>query len=127
MRMSPINRYLQSRMARFVVALFSGGLFYLSLRLSPWWPAIWLALIPLLLAAFHAGAREARLLAWLAASAGVLSNFTYYLQTTGPIAAVIVTVLQLLLWSFFVERTRAAVLASSHRLRVFMLPLLLIP
>jgi len=42
----------------------------------------WLAPIPLLVAAFRAAGREARLLAWPTAAIGVSSNFTYYLKTT---------------------------------------------
>lgn len=123
--MSPIDRYLQSRPARLAATLLSGVLFYFSLKLTPWWPAAWLVLIPLLLAAFHATAREARLLTWLAAAAGVGANFTYYLKTTGPAATIIITILEIMLWGFFVGRTRAAVLASRHWLTVFMLPALM--
>src|SRR5271157_4899397 len=90
-----------SRAARIALALLAGVLFYFALGLTPWWPAAWLAPIPLLVAAFHAGGREARLLAWLAAAIVVSSNFTYYLKTVGP-AAVVVILLQVLLWGFLV-------------------------
>jgi hypothetical protein len=50
---------------------------------------------------------EARLLTWLAAAAGVGANLTYYLKTKGPAATIILTILQVLLWSFFVGRTRS--------------------
>lgn len=123
--MRPISRYLQSLPARLAAALLSGVLFYFSLRLTPWWPAVWLVLIPLLLAAFHATSREARMLTWLAAAAGLGANFTYYLKTTGPGATIILIILQMLLWGFFVGRTRTAVLATRHWLTVFMLPLLM--
>jgi apolipoprotein N-acyltransferase len=95
------------------------------LGLTPWWPAAWLAPIPLLLAAFHAGGRETRLLSWLAAAIGLTSNFTYYLKTTGPVAAVVVTVLQLLLWGFLIGGTRAAVRTWSSWRVVLVFPVLL--
>jgi apolipoprotein N-acyltransferase len=91
-----MSRLEPSRTTRIALALLAGVLFYFTLNLTPWWPAAWLAPISLLVAAFHAGGREARLLAWLAAAIGVSSNFTYYLKTTGPVAAVVVILLQVL-------------------------------
>jgi apolipoprotein N-acyltransferase len=120
-----ISQFFQSLRGRLAATVLSGVLFFFSLRLTPLWPAPWLALIPLLLAAFNTSAREARLLAWLAVSAGVASNLTYYLKTTGPAATIILMILQVLLWGFIVGRTRATVMASRHWLAVFMLPVLM--
>ncbi len=85
-----MSQLLQSRGVRFAAALIAGVLFYFTLGLTPSWLAAWLAPIPLLLAAFHANRREARLLVWLAAAIGLSSNVTYYLRTTGPVATVVV-------------------------------------
>jgi apolipoprotein N-acyltransferase len=114
-----------SRVARIALALVAGVLFYFALALTPWWPAAWLAPIPILVAGFHAQGLEARLLAWLAAAIGLSSNFTYYLTTTGPVAAVVVTLLQVLLWGFLVGRTCAAVIAWPSWPAVFAFPVLL--
>jgi hypothetical protein len=120
-----VNQLLEARGARFAAAVVSGILFYFTLGLTPPWLAAWLAPIPLLLAAFHASQREARLLAWLAAAIGLSSNFTYYLKTTGTVATVVLLLLQILVWGFFATRTRAAVLASRNWLIVFVYPVLL--
>ena len=125
--MSRARRFLpgSSRAARFALALLAGALFRFALGLTPWWPAAWLAPVPLLVAAFHAEGREARLLAWLAAAIGLSSNFTCYLRTTGPVAAAIVILLQVLLWGFLVGRTRAAVRSWPGWPAVFVFPVLL--
>ena len=120
-----MNQLLKARSARFAAALVSGVLFYFTLGLTPSWLAAWLAPVPLLLAAFHASRREARLLAWLAAAIGLSSNFTYYLKVTGTVATVVLLLLQVLVWGFFAIRTRAAVLASRNWLIVFVYPVLL--
>ena len=65
--------------------LVSGALLFLSYGLQPWWPAAWLAPIPLLIVAFAAPARTAW---WLACGAGLiggLSTFTYYVVVTTPV------------------------------------------
>jgi len=120
-----MNQLLRTRSARFAATVVSGVLFYFTLGLTPWWLAAWLAPIPLLLAAFHASRREARLLAWLAAAIGLSSNFTYYLKVTGTVATGVLLLLQVLVWGFFVVRTRAAVVASRNWLIVFVYPVLL--
>jgi len=120
-----MDQLLQARSARFAAAVVSGVLFYFTLGLTPWWLAAWLAPIPLLLAAFHASPREARLLAWLAVAIGLSSNFTYYLKTTGAVATVVLLLLQVLVWGFIVMRTRAAVVGSRNWLIVFVYPVLL--
>jgi apolipoprotein N-acyltransferase len=114
-----------SRALRIALAGLAGVLFYFALGLAPWWPAAWLAPIPLLAAALHTTGREARLLSWMAAAIGLSSNFTYYLKTTGPAAAVVVTALQILLWGYLIGRTRAAFRAWPRWPVVFVFPVLL--
>jgi len=116
---------LCTRAGRLVAALVSGVLFYFVLGLNPFWLAAWLAPIPLLLAAFHAGGLEARALAWLALAIGLSSDFAYYWKTTGPLATVVIVILQILLWGYVVGRARAAVLASTHWLTIFVYPTIL--
>ena len=62
---------LDDRRVHFAAALASGALFALANMLEPWWPAAWIAPIPLLLAAFRASNREAALLAAMASLMGV--------------------------------------------------------
>lgn len=116
---------LRSRLARISAAIVSGVLFYFVLGLNPYWLAAWLAPIPLLLAAFCARGREAGMLAWLALAIGLTSQFTYYWKVTGPVATIVLIILQMLLWGFIVRRTRAAVVSSSHWLTLFVYPVIL--
>jgi apolipoprotein N-acyltransferase len=120
-----MNSLLRTRVRRIVAAIVSGVLFYFVLGLNPFWLAAWLAPIPLLLAAFRAGGREARVLAWLALAIGLSSEFAYYWKTTGPVATVVIVLLQMLLWGFIIGRTRAAVVSSSHWLTIFAYPVIL--
>ena len=110
---------------RFALAALSGALFYLAMKLTPVWWAAWLAPVPILLAAFDSGKSEARLLAWLAAGIGLASEVAYYWKTTGPFATIVITLLQILVWGFFVLRTRAVVTKSSGSTIIFAFPLLL--
>jgi apolipoprotein N-acyltransferase len=116
---------LRTRAGRIVAAIVSGVLFYFVFGLNPFWLAAWLAPIPLLLAAFHAGGRGARALAWLASAIGLTSVFAYYWKTTGPVACVVLILLQVMLWGFFIGRTRATVISSSHWLTLFVYPVIL--
>ena len=120
-----MNSLLQTRSRRIVAAVVSGGLFYFVFGLNPLWLAAWLAPIPLLLAAFHAGGREARLLAWLAVAIGLISEFAYYWKTTGPGATIVIVILFVLVWGWFIGRTRAAVVSSAHWLTLFAYPVIL--
>jgi apolipoprotein N-acyltransferase len=120
-----MNSLLQTRARRIVAAIVSGVLFYFVFGLNPIWLAAWLAPIPLLLAAFHAGAREARMLAWLAVAIGLTSGYAYYWRTTGPVATVVIVMLFVLVWGFFISRTRAAVISSPHWLTLFVYPVIL--
>lgn len=116
---------MEKRWVRIACAVVAGLLFNLAFRLTPVWWAAWLAPVPILLAAFNASPHEARWLTWLAAAIGVGSNLTYYLTTTGPVATVVILVLQVLAWGFYVLRTRAAVQRSRHWTTVLALPVLL--
>ncbi len=116
---------LRTHAGRIVAAIASGMLFYFVFGLNPYWLAAWLAPIPLLLAAFHAGGREARALAWLAVAIGLSSEFAYYWKTTGPVATAVIVILYMLLWGFIIGRTRAAVISSSHWLTLFVYPVIL--
>jgi apolipoprotein N-acyltransferase len=114
---------LAHRRFRLLAALVSGVLFYFSLGLHPLWWAAWIAPVPILLAAFYCtGWREAALLSYLAAAIGLSSNFTYYLETTGPVATPILLLLQVFMWGFFILQTRAAVRASASPLTLFVYP-----
>ena len=116
---------LQTRSKRILAAIVSGVMFYFVFGLNPFWLAAWLAPIPLLLAAFHARGREARALTWLASAIGLTSVIAYYWKTTGPVASVVLILLQVLLWGFFIGRTRAAVASSTHWLTLFVYPVIL--
>ncbi|MGD1149454.1 MAG: nitrilase-related carbon-nitrogen hydrolase [Thermoanaerobaculaceae bacterium] len=109
---------------RIGMAIVSGALFYLALGLNPWWPAAWLAPMPALLACLAAPGKEARWLAWLAPAIGVCSNFTYYLKVTGPVATVVVMLLQVLMWGFLLLQARRAVFQSQRWFVVFYFPTL---
>lgn len=113
-------------MLRLPAALLSGILFYFSLGLTPSWWVAWLAPIPILLASFYSTSlREAAGLAYLAAAIGITSNFTYYLKTTGAWATPVLLALQILVWGFFVARTRSVVRRSNSWTSVFAYPLLI--
>jgi apolipoprotein N-acyltransferase len=120
-----MTRLLETRVGRIAAAAIGAALLYLALKLTPFWPAAWLAPIPLLLVAFHAPSWEARFLVWFAAAVGVSSNLTYYLQPTGPIATAIILILQILAWGFYVNRTRSLVRTSQTWTIVFVFPTLM--
>jgi apolipoprotein N-acyltransferase len=120
-----MNRLLETRVGRIAAAVIGAALLYLALSLTPFWAAAWLAPVPLLLAAFHAPALEASLLVWLAATIGVSSNLTYYVQTTGPAATAVILILQILAWGFYVNRTRGVVRTSQSWTVVFIFPVLM--
>lgn len=119
-----MNRFWDRRTVRIAAALVSGVLLYFTLGLTPYWFVAWVAPAPLLVAAFYAGVREARLLAWLAVAVGLSSNATYYWRVTGPVPTVVLTLLQILVWGFFVTRTRAAVTRTRAWWSVFVFPFL---
>ncbi len=114
---------LQLRGFRLAAAVLSGALLYVSLSLTPWWAAAWVAPIPILLAAFYASAKESRNLAWLTAAIGVSSNFTYYLKVTGPVATLVLLLLEVLMWVLFVTQTRIAVRGSKRWTILYVFPI----
>ena len=120
-----MNRLLQRRSTRFVMAGISGFLFYFSMNRTPLWWAAWLAPIPIMSAAFYAGRRETQILAYFAAGIGFSSNITYYWETAGPMATVLILLLQTIMWGFFVQRTCSLIRASSSWATIFVFPLLL--
>lgn len=122
--LSVMNSLLRHRSARIALAIVSAVLFYLTLDLNPWWPAAWLAPVPVLLACLAAPSQEARWLAWLAPAAGVLSNFSYYLKVTGPAITVVVTLLQVLMWGFLLLQARRSLLQSRPWFVAFYFPTL---
>jgi len=119
--MKLLSRY---RSARSALAIVSGVLFYLTLNLNPWWPAAWLAPVPVLLACLAAPGKEARWLAWLAPAIGVASNFTYYLTVAGPAATAVVMLLQVLMWGFLLLQARRSLLQSQRWFVAFHFPTL---
>ncbi len=112
---------------RILASLLAGAMLLLVLNLTPWWPLAWLAPVPLLLAAFHSPTwREASLLAILAAAIGLASNLPYYSTTGGnPAVAVVILLLQALVWSAAILYTRGIVrrFGSDSWLVVFAYPL----
>lgn len=106
---------------RIGAAALSGLLFWFTLGLTPVWWAAWLAPIPLLWAVLGAG-REARWLCYGAALIGLSGNFSYYLKTTGTVAAVVLTVLQMLAWGFYMNSARRAMARWRTWWVVFVLP-----
>ena len=110
--------------AMLLAMALSGALLFSAYGLRPWWPAAWLAPIPLLIAAFAASSRTAW---WLGCGAGLiagLSTFAYYMVVTSPAIAVALTLLQALLWGVVVTLTRRVVVSSAHWTRVFVFPVL---
>ncbi|HLY57615.1 MAG TPA: nitrilase-related carbon-nitrogen hydrolase [Stellaceae bacterium] len=112
------------RISRLADAIFTGALLYLATGLNPAWWALWLAPIPLLLAVFAAGAREALVLTLVAALIGNAALAPYLVEVMTPVPATIVTVLRTLLWLLIVGRTRAAVLQSQAWWTVLVYPVL---
>ena len=102
----------------------SGVLLLSAYGLHPWWPAAWLAPIPLLIVAFATSPRRAW---WLACGAGLIAGigtFSYYVVLTSPALAVGLTLLRALLWGVVVTLTRRVVLGAAHWTRAFAFPVL---
>jgi apolipoprotein N-acyltransferase len=106
---------------RIAGAALSGLLLWFTLGLTPVWWVAWIAPIPLLWAVIGAG-REARWLCYGAALIGLSGNFSYYLKTTGPVAMVVLTVLQMLAWGFYMDVGRRAMARWRTWWVVFVLP-----
>jgi apolipoprotein N-acyltransferase len=120
-----MSSILDRKGARFAAALLSGGLLYFTVGLTPFWPAAWVAPVPLLLGSFHASShRERWLLCAVALLIGLSSNFVYYTIVAGRLGAVVIIFLQILQWSLIVGSTRVIVLRSRDWTTVFAYPLI---
>jgi apolipoprotein N-acyltransferase len=120
-----MSSILDQKGARVVAALLSGGLVYLTVNLTPFWPAAWVAPVPLLLASFHASSRGERwLLCAVALLIGLSSNFVYYAIFAGRLGAAAIVFLQVLQWSLIVGYTVTIVRRSRHWTTVFAYPLI---
>ena len=78
---------LDTRSRRLVATILSGVMISIAAGLHPWWPIAWIAVTPLLAAAFIASPLEAVGLAVLAAVVGCISTTGFYLEVAGPIVA----------------------------------------
>lgn len=111
---------------RIAGAALSGVLLWFTLGLTPVWGAAWVAPIPLLLVMLRASSdREARLLSWGAALIGLSGNLSYYWKTTGPVATVVLTILQMMAWGLYMGWGRRAFLRWRTWWVVFVLPVLM--
>jgi apolipoprotein N-acyltransferase len=120
-----MSSILDRKGARLVAALLSGGLLYFTVNLTPFWPAAWVAPVPLLLASFHATSRGERLLlCTVALLIGLSSNFVYDTILAGRLGAVAIVFLQVLQWTLIVGYTRTVVCRSRHWATVFAYPLI---
>lgn len=82
-----MSSILERKSARIAAALLSGALLHFTVNLTPWWPAAWVAPIPLLVASFYASSRgETRWLCAIALLLGLSSNFVYYTVSPGASA-----------------------------------------
>jgi apolipoprotein N-acyltransferase len=106
---------LLARTARIAAALATGAMLHFTLGLQPIAGLMWLAPLPLLVAAFCASAAETRGLALLAGVVGVSGNFSYYATTShGVLVPFLIIALQSLAWNAVIRRTRATVIAAWH-------------
>ena len=119
-----MSSILDRKSARIAAALLSGALLHFTVNLTPWWPAAWVAPVPLLLASFHASSRgETRWLCAIALLLGLSSNFVYYTILAGRLGAGVIVLLQVAQWSLIVSYTRTIVRRSGHWATVFAYPL----
>ena len=84
----------------------------------------WVAPVPLLLLAFHSPAREGRWLVFMAALIGWSVNAPYYRLVMGLPMAVILVLLQSLLWRWVMTTTRDLVLRYQNGWAMFAYPVL---
>jgi apolipoprotein N-acyltransferase len=92
--------------------------------LHPWWPIAWIAVTPLLAAAFIASPLEAVGLAVLAAVVGCISTTGFYLEVAGPIVAFLAPVGRAVELVVAVTLARRAVVQWRHWLSIFVYPAL---
>jgi apolipoprotein N-acyltransferase len=115
---------LDTRIRRVVAAILSGAMISIAAGLHPWWPIAWIAVTPLLAAAFIASPLEAVGLAVLAAVVGCISTTGFYLQVAGPIVALLAPVGRAVELVVAVTLARRAVVQWRHWLSIFVYPAL---
>jgi apolipoprotein N-acyltransferase len=117
-----LNRELKGLLARLAVAVASGLLLRWVVALTPLWWLAWLAPVPLLLLAFQSSARQSRWLVLLAALIATSVNLPY-LRLVMPLPfALLVVLLQALLWVLVVAMTRRVVVGARSAWAVLAYP-----
>jgi apolipoprotein N-acyltransferase len=119
------NFRLDTRSRRLVAAILSGAMISIATGLHPWWPIAWIAVTPLLAAAFIASPLEAAGLAALTALAGCISTTAYYFEVAGPVVALLAPVGRAAELVVAVTLTRRAVVQWRHWLSIFVYPALI--
>jgi apolipoprotein N-acyltransferase len=114
--------FLDTGLKRSLAAFVAGICFYFTVGLHPAWPVAWIAPIPLLLAAFHAGRGETLALTAFASLLGLTGLMPYYASVVGWPGALLV-LLQMLQWYAVVSFTRTIVRRSASWWTVFAYPL----
>src|SRR6476660_4674787 len=103
--------------------IISGLCWYFSCGLSGnYWYLLWFAPIPILLVAFHASAKQAFVLAFIAYLIGRLSWLSYLLTVLPSALAIVFTILLPLIFAFIVVLTRKIVLIKQHAWATFAFP-----
>ena len=115
---------LDTRSRRLIAAILSGAMISITAGLHPWWPIAWIAVTPLLAAAFIASPREAAGLAVLTAVVGCISTTGYYFEVAGPIVALLAPVGRAVELVVAVTLTRRAVVQWRHWSSIFVYPAL---
>jgi apolipoprotein N-acyltransferase len=115
---------LDTRIRRLIAAILSGAMISIATALHPWWPIAWIAVTPLLAAAFVASPLEAVGLAVLAAVVGCISTTGFYLEVAGPTVAFLAPVGRALELVVAVTLARRAVVQWRHWLSIFVYPAL---
>ena len=109
---------------RLVAAVLSGALISIAESLHPWWPAAWLAPVPLLAAAFVAPRYEASWLAIVAGLIGCTSTGLYYVTVASPIVAILIAAGRALSLAVLINIARMLVARWRHWLSIFAYPTL---
>ncbi len=110
------------RLRYLLLAVISGLMLRLVVGLQPVVWLAWLAPIPLLIVAYRTSAREARFYTLLAALIGYSVNFSYFHKMMPLAPALLVPVLQSLLWLLAVGVSRRLLLGSKAWWAVFAYP-----
>jgi apolipoprotein N-acyltransferase len=113
-----------SRWQRLTLAAILGAALHFALGLEPVWWMAWLAPAALLALALRSRAGAARASTLLAALAGLAFNLPYLATVLGFFGALLVLLLQSLLWMALIMATRRIVLRYPRWWAVFAYPLL---